>query len=345
MKKSKKKASKIFWFVLVSLLAVCLIGFAIFLYFHGNTKPYTVPAKVHEAIVAQKVDKGENEVRVMSSNLLVSYPSWHGSGSKKVREVSAKPRAKIYFDVLETYQPDVVGIQELCDMWYNCILRNDLGYKFVFPVSTAFNLNMTSMIYNSNTTDLLEKGQFAYTQKDNTRLRRVVWALFKDKATKKQYIVTSTHFSLIRSDKEASLKIMESQMDEFLAYSNELKEKYNVPIFHTGDYNSINNSENWTELYYDYSAESLAKLDADAVIIDQAPSIYIDIVKTLTDAKLSAEEFDAVGTTTIDSPAYDHIFLNNDVPIRRYVTISDPVMYKMSDHFSIFVDADLVAEA
>ena len=336
-----KKGTKLFLWILLALFLVLLVGFGIFIYIHGNTKPYSVPEDVHEAVVSQRVDKGAGEVRVMSSNLLVYYKSWHGSSSEKIRKTDARPRYKIYEDVLKTYKPDVVGLQEVCDRWYHCLMRNKLQYKFVQPVKTAFHVRLTNLMYNADTTELLECGDMAYTEKDNPRLRCIVSGLFRDKATGQEYIVTSTHLNLIREDQEATLKIMQAQRDEFLKASECLKEKYGVPIYHTGDYNAVNNIENWTELYETSTPEELAEYEKNETYYRnaQAPSIYTDIAAVLPDAKGMAKNYSFAGTTTVETPTYDHIFVNGTTEIERYVAISDPKLMQMSDHYSIFIDA------
>ena len=336
-----KKSSKIAMGTVGAVIGVGIISFCGFLYHHGNTKPYKVPKEVHNAIISQKEDKGENEVRIMSSNLLVSYNSWHSEHSRQTRSVSAKPRAKMYLDLLNTYKPDVVGVQEMCDMWYNCLMRNALNYKLCFPVSTALTVRMTGLMYNADTTEILEKGQYAYSVGNNSRLRRIVWGLFKDKATGKKYIVASTHLDFITSDREFSLNVMETQMNELLALSKELKDKYNVPIFHVGDFNSLNNVENWREEYYNLSEEELEKINEDEIKLDAAPSIYLDLAEKLNDTKLSAKKFNAVSPTTINSPTYDHIFLDGEATVNNYTIISDTKMRQMSDHYSIFADVEL----
>ena len=336
--KTKKKIG----IVVTAVLAASVVGASVFLYSHGNTKPYTVSDDVHNAIVEESFLKQDNEVRIMSSNLLVSYNSWHSNYSRSIRDVSAKPRAVIYFDLLDTYKPDVVGLQEMCDMWYNCLVRNDLNYKLVFPVSTAFTLNMTSLMYNADTTELIDKGQFAYNQGNNKRLRRVVWGLFKDKTTHKEYIVTSTHFDFINyKDVDGSLKVMESQMEELLDFSSNMKEKYDVPIFHVGDFNTVNNIDNWRELYAELTDEELEKLDKTAIKNEAAPTIYNSLANNFIDTKLYANNFNSVFPTNIETPTYDHIFLDGKANIDSFTIVSNPKMLKLSDHYSIFTDAEI----
>lgn len=329
-----KKSMKMFLFILFAVVIIALLTFVIFVYNHGNTKFYEVPQDVHTALENQCVEKPKDTVRIMSSNLLVYYKSWGGE--------DARPRAKMYFELRNSFKPDVIAVQELCDMWYQCFLQEKSPYKLLYPVATGVNVRFTALMYNTETTELLEQGQHVYSEGDNPRLRRVVWGLFKDKASGKEYIVTSTHFDLIRRNKEAEeLATMMSQKAEMVALSNELRETYQVPVFHAGDFNCVNNVENWKELFYEETPEQIAKRDSEVMMNDAAPTVYEALLEDLQDTKLIAEEQSFAGETNAESPSYDHIFLNGDAKIKRYASISDPAMHKMSDHFSIFVDAQL----
>lgn len=328
------KTKKIILISVIVVVLIIAISFGTFVFFHGYTKPYSVPEDVHSAIVNQKEEKEEDSVRIMSSNLLVYYDSWGGE--------DARPRAKMYFELEDTYKPDVIAIQEMCDMWYQCFMQHKGPYKLLFPFSTGAMVRFTSLAYNSDTTTLIDKGQIKYEQGDNPRLRRVVWGLFEDNATKKRYIVTSTHLDLIRQGKEQEeLDTMNSQAKELINLSNELKEKYNVPVFSCGDYNTVNNIENWRELYPDYTDEELDEFDVEQIKTNNAPSVYDYLCENLTDTKLEAKKYNFASSTNVNSPAYDHIFMNGDADILNYSSISDEAMYKMSDHFSIYIDARL----
>lgn len=258
---------------------------------------------------------GDANTRIMSSNLLVHYASWGGE--------PAKPRARMYVSLIEKYQPDVVGLQEICGSWFACLYHNlPDGYKFIDPLTTGLFVHMTSMIYNSNTLNLLESDQVVYSKGDNPRLRRVVWALFERKDNGGKFIVTSTHFDLIRENQEQEeFDTMTTQADELIALVNELSNQYNCPVFSTGDFNAKEDGRDNGE--YD------------------APAIYAKLAESLTDTKTVAEQKKAGADYAIDLPTYDHIFQHGEAPVRQFQILSQPCLTPMSDHYSIFIDTTI----
>lgn len=256
------------------------------------------------------------DVRIMSSNLLVHYESWGG--------LPAKPRAKQYIEVLNSYKPDVVGIQELCDSWYCCVKKNlPDGYIMLYPLSTGALVRMTAMIYNAETLELTDSGNFAYTQKDNPRLRRVVWAVFKIKETGKQFAVTNTHFDLLRDGREEELtEVMKSQADELLNCIDEISKQYGCPVFSVGDFNTMEDTELTRPI--------------------DIPEIYNTLSAELTDAKFNCENQIYGTMQDWDYPSYDHIFLNGDARAETFCLLSYEYLADMSDHYPIFADINLM---
>lgn len=251
----------------------------------------------------------------MSANLLVHYKSWGGT--------DARPRAKQFFEVLNTYKPDVVGLQEISGQWYDSIMRYKGSYKLLYPLSTGALVRMTGLMYNGDTLNLLEKGQIKYADGTNSRLRRAVWGIFESKETKEQFAVVSTHFDLIRADQEEEMRnIMQSEAAEIVALSEELKATYGVPVFCVGDFNAMN----------------AGNLDPTM----DAPEIYEGLCEYLTDTKDIAEETISGEMCTSNEPTYNHIFLNGEAQMRRYCILSPEALSEMSDHYPIFVDADIL---
>ena len=309
-----KKVVRIIASVLVCVLLVSSVGLLSAASIRGYIKNQDLPVGFSEAVKLTEAEKDSDAVRIMTSNLLVNYKSWGGS--------DARPRAKMFFGVLDEYAPDVVGLQEVSDQWYTCIMQNKGKYKMLYPVSTGLLMRMTALIYNSETLDLIDKGQLQYENGNDARLRRAVWGLFEHKETKKQFIVISTHFDTMRPGQEEEMfSFMESQKEELIALSAQLKEMYNVPVFSIGDFNSCNAGGN------------------DPVM--DAPEIYEALSKELTDVKDVAEEKlngDALG---VDEPTWDHIFLDGEADVQRYAILSHENFKSMSDHFPIFADVYL----
>lgn len=309
-----KKVLKIFSVVLICLLIFAAIIIGIVHYARGYLKNEELPAGYTEKL---NNDAFENtaDVRIMSSNLLVHYKSWGGS--------PAKPRAKKYIEMLNAYNPDVVGLQEMSDEWYSCIMNNlPEGYKMLYPIKSGTHIFMTAMLYNENTLELIDSGDFKYQEGENPRLRRVVWAVFKEKQSGKVFAVTNTHFSLIFDEKNPSYAdVMRSQAAELTEFIYKLSEDNNCPVFSVGDYNTME--------------------DVPQASTVDIPEIYNTLSQKLTDTKYIAENKICGDAVNYDYPSWDHIFLYGNAGIHTFSLLSYDYLTDISDHYPIFTDITL----
>lgn len=310
-----KKVMKIIAIILCVIVVLGVAGTVLGGYIDGGIRKYELPDGFDSAMQQVDSTKQDDEVRIMTSNLLVHYESWGGS--------DAHSRAKMFFETVNTYQPDVIGVQEVSGQWYNCLIRNKGNYKMLFPVSTGALMRMTALIYNADTLNLIDKGQMEYDEGNDERLRRAVWGIFESKETGKQFAVVSTHFDCIReNEEELMLSYMKTQIKQINEISESIKEKYGVPVFCIGDFNAMNQGEG-----------------VDPVM--DAPEIYDELCKTLTDTRLVAQEKANGDALDADAPTWDHIFLNGEAQINRYAIVSPQVLSEMSDHYPIFADVKL----
>lgn len=309
-----KKLKIVLSVVICFCLLVTVIPFSVYTA-RGNLKNTDLPQDFKKDLSADAFEN-DADVRIMSSNLLVHYESWGG--------LPAKPRAKQYISMLDEYKPDVVGIQELCDSWYCCV-KNNLpgGYKMLYPVSTGVFVRMTAMLYNSDTLELLDSGNFAYEQKDNPRLRRVVWAVFEVKKTGKRFAVTNTHFDLLREGREEELTdVMKSQAEELLKCVDDIEQQYDCPVFSVGDFNTMEDTPNTKPI--------------------DIPEIYNTLADRLTDTKFKSEK-QIFGTEQAwEYPSYDHIFLKGNAKVKAFCLMSYDYLKNMSDHYPVFADVSLL---
>lgn len=308
-----KKAVKILCSAVAALLVLVIIGGLVTYGVRGSLKKVELSQEFQAGIAAADGSRAEgSDARVMSSNLLVHYASWGGE--------PAKPRAKMFIEILDAYRPDVVGLQEVSDEWFCCLNRNlPDGYKFLYPLTTGLFVNMTAMIYDSNAVKVIDKGTLKYEEGDNPRLRRVVWGLFENNETGKRFIVTSTHLNLIREGKEAAeFATMTAQANELFELVNKLESQYGCPIFSTGDFNAMEDGS--LNGQYD------------------APAIYALLTAEMTDTKdVAANQYcgDAQG---LETPTYDHIFLKGTADVKAYRILSDAYITPLSDHYPIYID-------
>lgn len=304
---------KLIAIILCVIVVLGISGTVLGAHIRGGIDKYALPNGFEQAMQQVNSTKQDDEVRIMTSNLLVHYKSWGGS--------DARPRAKMFFETVNTYQPDVIGVQEVSDQWYNCLMRNKGCYKMLYPISTGALMRMTALMYNSETLTLIDKGQMTYDQGNVSRLRRAVWGVFESKSTGKQFAVISTHFDCIRPGEEELMhSYMDYQTEKIIEISNNLKEEYNVSVFSIGDFNSMNQGEG-----------------VDPIM--DAPEIYEELYKSLTDTRLIAKEKESGDALDADAPTWDHIFIEGEVQIDRYAIVSPEILSQMSDHYPIFVDA------
>lgn len=310
-----KKVMKTIAIILCVIIVLGASGTALGAHIRGGIDKYSLPDGFEQAMQQVDSTKQEDEVRIMTSNLLVHYKSWGGT--------DARPRAKMFFETVNTYQPDVIGVQEVSDQWYDCLMRNKGNYKMLYPVSTGAFMRMTALIYNANTLKLIDKGQMKYDEGNDARLRRAVWGIFESKETGKQFAVVSTHFDCIReNEEELMLSYMKTQIKQINEISDSIKEEYGVPVFCIGDFNTMNPGEG-----------------VDPIM--DAPEIYEELCQTLTDTRSVAQEKANGDALDADAPTWDHIFLNGEAQINRYAIVSPQVLSDMSDHYPIFADVKL----
>lgn len=307
MSKAKKALLSVF---AVFLCLVVSVPSAVYCA-RGNIKGETVSVEFEESL-GIVTEKESGCVRIMSANLLVDYESWGGA--------PVKPRAKMFVTLLERSLPDVAGLQELSDGWY-CALKNNLpdGYKLLYPVSTGVFVRMTAMIYNSKTLEVVDKGQLEYKAGDNPRLRRVVWAVFRQKESGKLFAVANTHFDLVREGKEnEELQIMRMQSVELIGLTQKIAEEYNCTVFSVGDFNA-------TEGY-----PEATQADAE--------QIYGLLNSKLYDMKYQSDNLYCGDSQSLEKPSYDHIFSASDIRAQSFVLLSDKSFEQMSDHYPIYAD-------
>ena len=115
------------------------------------------------------------------------------------------------------------------------------------------------------------------------------------------------------------LSYMKTQVKQINEISDNIKGEYGVPVFCIGDFNTMNPGEG-----------------VDPVM--DAPEIYAELCKTLTDTRLVALEKESGDALEADAPTWDHIFLNGEARINRYAIVSPQALSEMSDHYPIFTD-------
>ncbi len=260
------------------------------------------------------LNKSENEVRIMTLNLLAHYKSW---GGKPVEE-----RSDIFFSIRDGYSPDVLGLQEMCFDWYNEINKQKSNYKFISPLKTAFPQKMTAILYNSDTVELIDSGSITFSDCWNFKSRRAVWGVFRHKTINKIFTVVNTHLSFLEESEEAENFFTQTcQVNELYNVTQSLELQYSYPIFIIGDFN--------TKRRVSYQ-KSVINSGSYGIL----NSLYTDS-EDITKNKYHGENFNFSNTLN------DHIFIKGDVTVKNLSLLSQDCFCSLSDHYPLFADIKL----
>ena len=316
-KPKAKKVLKITAAVAAVALVAAIAAYPIAYRVRGDLKNVDLPddfaAQLETVGGVQKAEGAD--VRVMSANLLVGYKSWGGT--------PVRPRAKQFVEVMRRFRPDVAALQEASFDWHACIAQNLANHEILHPQNNVVQKSLTTLIYNTETLDLLDSGRQAFSVGDGTQHRAVTWGVFETKADGKRFAVTSTHLNLVRDEETRGTEIetMTQQVNELLEIVNRIQTQYNCPVFCAGDYNAMENDS--TKGIYAGS------------------EIYSLLTQTLTDTKFIAEQQAAGSVESFNVPTWDHIFLKGDASVCAFRVLSEPCLQDMSDHFPVFADIAL----
>lgn len=314
-------------YVLFAFLLSAASAFPCFNVPDTDMSSIVLPESFEEQLEANAFDNSA-DVRIMSANVLVDF-DW-GLGINP-----APPRAAKFFKVLETYRPDVIGVQEQSEAWSAVFIEHlPDEYKLINPVSTYLNEKMSTLVYNADTLKLIDSGDYKFSFKGaDKKTRRVAWGVFEVKETGKRFGVTNTHLDFITDEMNFELRLQEigSEVDEMLATVDKIIAQYNCPVFSPGDYNTYES----------------------AFLTGPYTEIYSKISGSMTDSKFNCER-STVGDLTeiiegsfnqdcisMDMQDVDHIFYKGNTSIRTFALLSYSYLYDMTDHNLIFVDAVL----
>jgi endonuclease/exonuclease/phosphatase family metal-dependent hydrolase len=272
------------------------------------------------------------------------------------------PEARDYLQIemLKLYRPDVVGFQEfrtgtivgvngetIGERDRFMAMLDELGYVPTIlqgdeRIDNATKSCYVPVYYNPETTELIESDFYTYASQSNNMpkdyfntpqsirdTKSMTWAVFKEKASGRQYIVVNTHMA------GQSENLSDCQAMEAIATINELCSRYDAPLFMGGDLNSgVNNGKNYQYLIDSgmehardvanfhssktYAAHTYPDYDADIGMILPAGGMKLDT----------------------DQKSIDHILLENmkDVRVNLCGVVVDICTAAGSDHLPMFVD-------
>ncbi len=276
--------------------------------------------KVNDSFVFNTFSGGYSEklaegadTRIMSFNILSE--EWDSAAVMDGRDVRVS-------SVIMNYQPDVVALQEVSNKWYP-VLDDYIGdiYKFTRKRTPSGSGTYTTLIYNTETTKLIEEGIKVYSRGNSERLRSIVWGVFESIASKERYIVCSTHWDA--SSDASNVRIL--QATEMAEFAKEMQGKYHLDVFIGGDYNAKESTTEY-KTYIDKSGFVDAKNSAQT--INKACNTYHTLFK-----ELDTSSYESIDHITFDSSTASKVLFYN--------TLYQEYVIDASDHCPIYIDIKL----
>lgn len=253
------------------------------------------------------------DTRIMSFNILSE--EWDAAAVMEGRDVRVS-------SIILNYRPDVAALQEVSNAWYP-ILQNYIGdvYQFTRKKIPSGSGTYTTLMYNKETTKLIEEGIHLYSVGNSQRLRSIVWGVFESIVTQQRYIVFSTHWD-VNAERQPNRMIQAAEMAE-LALS--MNKKYNADVFVCGDYNASESTQEY-KLFLDKSG-------------------FVDAKTSAKEIKLACKTyhtlFQSVSTGTYESIDHITFSLETKPKVLFYNTLIQDYVIDASDHCPIYIDVKL----
>lgn len=253
----------------------------------------------------------QTEVKVMSYNIRLNVAS---DGENRWDARKDKVAGLVNY-----YEPDFIGAQEVTHPQLKYLVDNLIGYSYIgvarddgkqkgeysniFYKKDKFDVLQQSTFWLSPTPDSISKGW------DAAYVRVCTYGLFKNKKTKQLFWVFNTHFDHIgKTARLESAKLIAKKIEEL--------NTRNYPVILSGDFNSRP---------------------------DDAPTQYFNtkLQNSRTISKLvhgPAETWNAFKFSEKLDGCIDYIFINdsNKISVSKFITISDSYDLKYpSDHLPI----------
>lgn len=291
-------------------------------YSDSNIRTLPISLKISYNNIAHTLDSilGSDiaNLRIMSYNLL--NPEWG--------EISVADRDQKVADTVNSYLPDVIGIQEASEDWHTALNTLIVENGEYLPSSCRFtsnSYNMTAFYYNSRTVNLVD--EFVLQLQDaKSDIRVLTVGVFEKMG--KTFIMLNTHPDTPTN----SNSTYKTDINKIIELTAQLMQEYeNVPIIMVGDYNS---PKNLSLLYTGYNdiINNLGVSDtrdvADTVVnnyvtmpgINTAPSTY---------------------TSGMNTEIVDYIFVTDDVKVNSFDVVYNQNTTAVSDHLPIYADISI----
>lgn len=297
-----KKVSKVLFVIWLFILSMLPCGIVYNKQSIDSDINMTAIENVCNAI-GQNYKRKDSSIRIATYNLLADGIGFYGSRSDL--------RAEGMVNFLCKVDADVIGLQEVSRWWF-CNIKSKTRYAFVDPLRTEIGGLMTAIAYNPRRVDLLDYGNIPLEKGSNSRLRRIVWGIFRHKSTGERYCVVNTHFNVMLSDSSSGL-VQAQQLTDFV---RKISEDYNCPVVVTGDFNAKKRGA-----------------------VSYCTSVVYDVLSLkMTDVRYPAVNKGCGRGKGLFAYCVDHIFAVGELRVSECTLLSQSELHKLSDHYLMFTD-------
>ena len=260
-------------------------------------------------------------IRIMSNNILA--------------DATLADRIPLLLETYLEYLPDVLCLQE-CNGVGHAQLVKRLGEIYINAVGNIGGTSetcYTPILFRKDLYSLAETGSLLYDQRwPLTNTKTLAWAVLREKATGKNFIIMNTHCAIITSSYDTVSvfgKVLDNNVEgaawradnarQIIETLEKLQSKYgkDVPVFLMGDMNA------------QVSSEAITKLKGAFSLCSE--------VATLSDMR-NAGSWHSVGSPSTASGPIDHMFTVGKAVIRTHALIKDARARNSSDHFQLYCD-------
>lgn len=243
------------------------------------------------------------------------------------------------YRVYETYEPDVIGFQEITRSWHNSKMFAKLKEKYYFletepndntinyvPMAIKKGYKLIAKGYEIlNKTNQLNNGTYDIS-------KGITWAVVMNNADQKMFAVCNTHFSFMsgKIEYDAMRADNAKQLCEVMTY---IHNRYNCPVFAFGDMNCMRSSQVFKVVYLVNGVVALFDKTQDR-----------DDVCTLHGDPVADENgrYHGVKSVLNQENSIDHIVaLGEGYKVIQYRVVEDQNALDATDHSPVYVDVEL----
>lgn len=225
-------------------------------------------------------------------------------------------RAKRLAQLIEMYQPDIIGTQEATKPWddfFRAKYADTYGIVGAFAdgVGTTAG-SMSGVMYKLDRFELVESGCFWLSDtpqeisklEESNKPRTCSWALLKDKKSGKTFLMSNTHLDTTSN---------EVRLAQYKVIAEQLADKYaQYPSVLTGDFNALPDSTTYTEV---------TKTFSDSHLTAKTKS---------TDIEFTIHHY---GKDAVDR--IDYCFYNDGFVAENYRILTEQFDGYVSDHYGV----------